>query len=209
MSADPGHQTSWEKLIYLLNFLSSTGGKYGENLYSQSHSKPSSERYVSPKSLLRQKIFQPEKEVSRGLFGGRLLQREQVLQIWHKQGWCFVRWPFHTSKPIYLQPIKENELWKPPFLWQYGVHWSDSPTDFKEWVGEPDKVCTCTPGYKTNSYTLYKMIIFDLFSWVFVQLVWKDSRKIGVGLAEVPQPRLGPRYQKVDIWMKMMFLQIK
>ena len=139
MSADPGHQTrSWEKLIYLLNFLSSTGGKYGENLYSQSHSKPSSERYVSPKSLLRQKIFQPEKEVSRGLFGGRLLQREQVLQIWHKQGWCFVRWPFHTSKPIYLQPIKENKLWKPPFLWQYGVHWSDSPTDFIEWVGEPD-----------------------------------------------------------------------
>ena len=84
------------------------------------------------------KKIQPEKEVSRGLFGGRLLQREQVLQIWHKQGWCFVRWPFHTSKPIYLQPIKENKLWKPPFLWQYGVHWSDSPTDFKEWVGEPD-----------------------------------------------------------------------
>ena len=134
----PGIRHLEKNHIYLLNFLSSTGGKYGENLYSQSHSKPSSERYVSPKSLLRQKIFQPEKEVSRGLFGGRLLQREQVLQIWHKQGWCFVRWPFHTSKPIYLQPIKENELWKPPFLWQYGVHWSDSPTDFIEWVGEPD-----------------------------------------------------------------------
>ena len=30
------------------------------------------------------------------------------------------------------------------------------------------------------------------FTGAFVQMVWTDSREIGVGLAEEPQPKMGP-----------------